>query len=88
MQIVQFSTCTCCLLYLMHTGHAIDTMKQLQSPCIVQPQVDVHPQSLTFSKDMSNDHLAQWLRNHPSMTGTNYKEDISKLIGTLHDNVI
>ena len=51
----------------------------------VQTPVDVHIQSLTFSKDMSNEQLALWLRNHPSLSGTNYEEDISKLRGTLPD---
>ena len=31
---------------------------------------------------MNNEQLAQWLRNHPSLTGTDYEEDISKLSGT------
>ena len=53
------------------------------------PQMDVHPaQPLSFSNDMSNDQLAEWLRNHPSLTGIEYEEDISKLRGTLHDNVL
>ena len=30
---------------------------------------------------MNNEQLAQWLRNHPSLTGTDYEEDISKLSG-------
>ena len=52
-------------------------------PATVQPQVDVSPQPLTFSKDMSNEQLAQWLSNHPNLTGTDYQEDISKLKGTI-----
>ena len=43
---------------------------------------------LTFSKDMSDEQLALWLRNHPSLSGTDYKEDISKLRGTLPDTVL
>ena len=31
---------------------------------------------------MNNEQLAQWLRNHPSLSGTDYEEDISKLRGT------
>jgi hypothetical protein len=46
-----------------------------------QTQVDVRSQ-LTFSKDMSNEQLALWLRNHPSLSGADYEEDISKLTGT------
>ena len=59
------------------------TVQQLQSPPTVRPWVDVHPQPpSTFSKEMSSEQLAQWLRNHPNLTGTDYKEDISKLRGT------
>ena len=51
--------------------------------------MDVHlAQPLSFSNDMSNDQLAEWLRNHPSLIGIDYEEDISKLRGTLHDNVL
>ena len=42
----------------------------------------------TFSKDMSNEQLALWLRNHPSLSGTDYEEDISKLRGTLTDALL
>ena len=69
----------------MHTDPASDTLQQQQSPSTVQPWVDVHPQPpLTFSKDMNNEQLALWLRTHPSLTGTDYEEDISKLIGKCH----
>ena len=54
-----------------------------QSPPTVQTPVDVDSQPLTFSKDMSNEQLAQWLRNHPSLSGVDYEEDISKLIGIM-----
>ena len=54
-------------------------MQQPQAPAAVQPQVDVCPQPLTFSKDMSNEQLALWLSNHPDLTGTDYQEDITKL---------
>ena len=59
-----------------------DGVQQPQSPPMVQPQMDIHPQTLTFSEDMSNEQLAVWLKNHPRLTGTNYEEDISKLRGT------
>jgi hypothetical protein len=55
---------------------------QPQSPPTVQTRVDVRSQPLTFFKEMNNEQLAQWLRNHPSLTGTGYEEDISKLRGT------
>ena len=54
-------------------------MRQPQAPATVQPQVDVSPQPLTFSKDMSNEQLALWLSNHHDLTGTDYQEDITKL---------
>ena len=57
----------------MYADHPVH---QPQSPCDIQPQLSV------FSKDMSNEQLAVWLSNHPSLTGTNYEEDISKLRGT------
>ena len=66
----------------MHTDPTSDALLQSQSPPTVQPQVDVQPQSSVFSKDMSNEQLAVWLRNHPSLTGTNFEEDIRKLRGT------
>ena len=66
----------------MHTDLTRDAMQQPQSPSTVQPQMDIHPQTSTFSEDMSNEQLAVWLRNHPRLTGTNYEEDISKLRGT------
>ena len=62
--------------------------QQPQSPPTVQMPADVCPQSLTFSKDMSSEQLLLWLRNHPSLTGTEYEEDISKLRGTLPDTVL
>jgi hypothetical protein len=57
------------------------SVQQPQSPPTVQTRVDVHSQS---PKDMSNEQLALWLRNHPSLSGADYEEDISKLIGTQH----
>ena len=64
------------------------SVQQPQSPPTVQRRVDVRSQSLTFSKDMSNEQLALWLRNYPSLSGINYEEDISKLRGTLPDMVL
>jgi hypothetical protein len=59
------------------------SIQQPQSPPTVQTRVDVRSLPLTFSKDMSNEQLALWLRNHPSLRGTNYEEDISKLRGNI-----
>ena len=68
----------------MHTDYSSDaSVQQPQSLPSVQLQVDVHPQPLTFSMEMSNEQLALWLRNHPSLTGTDYEEDISKLRGKM-----
>ena len=64
------------------------TVQLPKSPPTVQTRLDEHLQSLIFSKDMSNEQLALWLRNHPNLSGTNYEEDISKLIGTLPDRVL
>ena len=58
------------------------SMQQPQSPPTVETQVDVRSQPLKFSNDMSNQQLALWLRNHTSLGGTDYEEDISKQIGT------
>ena len=66
----------------MHTDYPSGaSVQQPQSPPTVQTPVDIHSQSSTFSKDMSNEQLALWLRNHPSLSGANYEEDISKLRG-------
>ena len=73
----------------MHIDYPCDaSMQQPQSPPIVQTPVDVYSQTLTFSKNMSNEQLAQWLRNHPSLSGVNYEEDISKLIGIMFTYII
>ena len=66
----------------MHTDPASDGVQQPLSSPTIQPRVDVRPQPLTFSKEMSNEQLALWLRDHPSLTGTDYEEDVSKLIST------
>jgi hypothetical protein len=55
------------------------SVQQPQSSPTVQTPVDVCSQS---PKDMSNEQLALWLRNHPSLSGADYEEDIRKLIGT------
>ena len=60
------------------------SVQQPQSP----PTVDVCSQPLAFSKDMGNEQVALWLRDHPSLSGTNYEEDISKLRSTLPDTVL
>ena len=66
---------------LNHTDSISGSVQQPLVLMLVQPQEDKCSQPLTFSKDMNNIQLAQWLRNHPSLTGTYYEEDISKLIG-------
>ena len=50
--------------------------------------VHVHSQPLAFSKNMSSEQLALWLRNHPSLSDAEYEEDISKLRGTLPNTVL
>ena len=64
------------------------SVQQPQSPPAVQTPVDVHSQPLTFSEDMNSEQLALWLRNHPSLSGAEYEEDISKLRGTLSNTVL
>ena len=69
----------------VHTdGSSSASMQQPQIPPTVPLQV---PHSLMFSTDMNNKQLTKWLRNHPSLTGTDYEEDISKLRGKIkqHD---
>ena len=78
-QIIHTTNC----LINAHTDHSSDAVQKPQTPAAVQPRVVVHPQPLTFSKDMSNEQLAQWLSNHPNLLGTDYQEDISKLKGTI-----
>ena len=73
----------------MHTDYPSGaSVQQPQSPPTIQMLVDIPPQPLAFSKDMSNEQLALWLRNHHSLSGTNYEEDISKLRGTLPDTML
>ena len=66
---------------LNHTDSTSGSVQQPEVLVSVQPQEDTCSQPLTFSKDMNNIQLAQWLRNYPSLTGTYFEEDISKLIG-------
>ena len=67
-------------LFVMHTDYPSGTsVQQPQSPPTVVTQGDVQSQSLN---NMSNQQLALWLRNHASFSGTDYEEDISRLIGT------
>ena len=73
----------------MQTDHPSGaSVQQPLSLPTVQTPVDVSSQSLTFSKDMSNEQLALWLRNHPSLKGADYEEDISKLRGTLPNTML
>ena len=40
---------------------------------------------LTFSEDMTDKQLAQWLTAHQKLAGTDYQQDINKLKGmSLH----
>ena len=57
-------------------------VQQPQASATVQPQLDVCPQVLTFSTDMSYEQLAVWLTNHSQLVGVGYQQDISKLKGT------
>ena len=67
-------------LFVMHTDYPSGTsVQQPQFPPTVVTQGDVHLQALN---NMNNQELALWLRNHASLSGTDYEEDISKLIGT------
>ena len=54
----------------------------MQQPWAPASQVDVRPQPLIFSQDMSYEQLAVWLTNHPQFVGAGYQQDISKLKGT------
>ena len=73
----------------MHTDYPSGaSVQQPQSPPTVQTPVDIRSHLSTFSKDMSNEQLSLWLRNHPSLSGTNYEEDISKLRGKLSYTVL
>ena len=58
------------------------SVQQPQSSPTFQTRVDVYSQLLTFSRHMGNEQLAQWLRNHPSLSGVDYEQDISKLRGS------
>jgi hypothetical protein len=70
------------IIFLMPTDYPSGaSVQQPQSPPTVQTRVDIqcHSQS---PQNMSNDQLALWLRKHPSLSGMDCEEDISKLIGT------
>ena len=60
-------------------------MQQPQASATVQQQLDVQPQPLTFSEDMSYEQLAVWLTNHPKLVGVRYQQDINKLKGMSMD---
>ena len=57
-------------------------MQQSQALSTDQPKLDVSPQPLPFSKDMSYEQLAVWLSNHSLFMGADYQQDINKLKGT------
>ena len=68
-----------------------DSVQQQQPQLAVvtdQPQVRIHPQPRTFSKDMNNEQLALWLSNHPDLVGTDYQSDIDKLKGGLLNVIV
>ena len=56
------------------------SVQQPQSQPTFRTRADVHSQS---PKDMSYKQVAVWLGNHPSLSGGDYEDDISKLRGTL-----
>ena len=67
---------------IYNTGYSSDArLQQLQTSLGVLSLVDVHPQPLTFSEDMSYEQLAVWLTNHPKLVGEGYQQDINKLKG-------
>ena len=67
----------------MHTDYPSGaSMQQPQSPPKIQMPVDVSPRLLAFSEDMSCEQLSLWLRNHRSLSGADYEEDMSKLRGS------
>ena len=53
-----------------------------------QPKLDIPPQPLQFSKDMSYEQLAVWLTNHSQFVGAGYQQDITKLKGTYANSII
>ena len=74
---------TLLIIIFMHTDYPSGaSVQQPQSPPTVQMPVDVSPRQLAFSEDMSCEQLSLWLRNHRSLIGADYEEDMSKLRGT------
>ena len=67
----------------MHSGQSSEVLQQTQTLAIAQPRGDVCSQQLplTFSKDLNNEQVAQWLSMHPNFAGAGYQEDILKLRG-------
>ena len=59
----------------------------MQQPHAPGAQVDVPPQPLEFSKDMSYEQLAVWLTNHSQFVGADYQQDINKLKG-MHTEIL
>ena len=71
-------------LFLVYIGLSRgQSLQQTSTPALIQQEITV-PQLPSFSKHLNDEQLALWLQNHPSLAGTDYQEDISKLIkGTL-----
>ena len=70
----------------MHTDYPSGaSVQQPQPPATIQTRSDVRSQS---PKNMSYKQLAVWLGNHPSLSGGDYEDDISKLRGTLPDTIM
>ena len=68
------------------TGYPISISEPVPHPQALssdQPKLDVPPQPLEFSKDMSYEQLAVWLTNHPRFVGADCQQDISKLRGII-----
>ena len=63
-------------------------VQQPQASATVQPRLDVCPQVLTFSTDMSYEQLSVWLINHSQLVGVGYQQDISKLKGIITQIVV
>ena len=70
--------------WLALTGYPISISEPVPHPQALssdQPELDVPPQPLEFSKDMSYEQLAVWLTNHPQFMGADYQQDIGKMKG-------
>ena len=72
--------------WLALIGYPISILEPVPHPQSLsndQPKLDVPPQPLEFSKDMSYEQLAVWLTNNPLFVGADYQQDISKLRGII-----